>query len=201
MWRILHNLDSYIANSKNKIIKPIQDKFYSFVAFIILVISLIFSCELILWMMDSLFLQCPSLPPFFFPSLRLPPTGRHKHRVLCARSSLLPIINYLLVPNNFASQFPSHLTHTQAPWCCLYLLSSGDLLRNSFENTQILRMQFGSEGNASLLRLTQCVFISLSLAVRLTWLWLSICVSLRNLLSQKLITLLLINSGFQKTWN
>lgn len=79
-----------------------------------MVISLIFSCELILWMMDSLFLQRPPVPLLFFPSLRLPPTGRRKHRVLCARSLLLPIINYLLVPNNFASQCLSHLTHIQA---------------------------------------------------------------------------------------
>lgn len=151
------------------------------------------------WWTPCFYNAPPSLLSSFPPSASLPQADTSG--VLCARSSLLLIINYLLVPNNFASQFLSHLTHTQAPWCRLYLLSSGDLLRNSFENTQILRMQFGSEGNASLLRLTQWVFISLSLTAWLTWLWLSVYVSLRNLLSQKLITSLLINSGFQKTWN
>lgn len=169
MWLILHNLDScckhekYVANSKSKIIKPIPYKLYSFLALIILCFihkwSLVWyfpvnSCYG--WWTPGFYTALPSL----FSS-SLPPTGRRKHRVLCARSLLLPIINYLLVPNNFASQFLSHLTHRQAPDAALYLLSSGDLLRNSFENTQILRMQFGSEGKASLLRLAQCVFISL----------------------------------------
>lgn len=80
------------------------------------------------------------LPPFFptHPlSFPLPPPnpGTHKYRVLYLATAFLPLlIKYLSMSNNIASQFLSQLTHRQACWCCLDLLSSQALLRNSFEN-------------------------------------------------------------------
>lgn len=142
----------------------------------------------------------PFLPlslPFLFPFLS------YAHTAQSALYQIFVTSTYKLSfsTNNITSQFLSQLTHMQALWCHLYLLSSKDLLRNSHENTQILRPQSGSEGYASLLRLARCIFISLSVRALLELLCLSIYFFLKNSLSQKFMTLLLIKVGFQKNWS